>query len=311
MRILVTGGAGFIGSHLVEALLQEGHEVAVLDNLSTGSRANLPPTIPLYELDLREEAKIQAFFTEKAFDVIYHFSAQVDVRTSLNNPTVDAEVNILGTLNLLLAAAKQRPWVIFASTGGAIYGEKETLPLSETACPEPEAPYGIAKLAAELYGDRLMRLHGGTWTTLRLANVYGPRQNPFGEAGVVAIFAYRMLKGEIPHIYGDGIQTRDFIYVKDVVQACLSVLKYPDKTQGQTFNVGTGHQTSVIGLYHHIAEEIGFKYPPKHLPAKTGELRHNALSAEKLHHTTGWHPEVNLVEGIRQTVAAFQTLHKS
>jgi len=311
MRILVTGGAGFIGSHLCEALQHEGHEVIALDNLSTGRRENLPPSIPLYEIDLRNPSALQELFATHTFEVIFHLAAQVDVRTSVEAPRTDAEINILGTLNLISAAASQKPWIIFASTGGAIYGEKAVLPISEDVCPEPEAPYSIAKLAGELYGSRLMKLYGGTWTTLRLANVYGPRQNPFGEAGVVAIFTYRLLKGEIPHIYGDGLQTRDFTYVSDVVQAFLRVLRHPDTTQGQTFNVGTGQQTSVLELYQAIAQAVGVSHPPKHLPPKPGELRHNALSYHKLHKATGWQPQIPLSQGIAQTIAFFRELQKS
>ncbi len=311
MRILVTGGAGFIGSHLAEALHNEGHTVIVLDNLSTGRQENLPPSIPLYPIDLRSQNHLKEFFTSQTFEVIFHLAAQVDVRTSIDDPLADAEINILGTLNLISAAAPQKPWIIFASTGGAIYGEKSSLPISEEICPEPEAPYGIAKLACELYGSRLMRLSGGAWTTLRLANVYGPRQNPFGEAGVVAIFSYRMSNGEIPHIYGDGLQTRDFIYVADVVQAFLSVLKNPDTTRNQTFNVGTGNQTSVIQLYQTIAQALSFSHPPRHLPPKPGELRHNALSYQKLWQATGWHPQIPFSQGIASTLASFRTPPKS
>ena len=310
MRVLVTGGAGFIGSHLAEALQAQGHTVSVLDNLSTGRRENLPPSIPLYEIDLRNQKGLTDFFSNHTFEVIFHLAAQVDVRTSVEAPLTDAEINILGTLNLITAAASQKPWIIFASTGGAIYGEKDVLPISEEACPEPEAPYSIAKLAGELYGSRLMKLYEGSWTTLRLANVYGPRQNPFGEAGVVAIFSYRMLNNQIPHIYGDGLQTRDFIYVEDVVQAFLSVLHHPDATRSQTFNVGTGKQTSVLELYHTIAQNLSFPHPPKHLPPKPGELRHNALSYQKLHQATGWQPQTSLPQGISQTLAFFRHLQK-
>jgi len=311
MKVLVTGGAGFIGSHLCEALHHEGYQVAALDNLSTGRRENLSPTLPLYQIDLRDRDALKDFFAKHPFDVIFHLAAQVDVRTSVDSPLTDAEINILGTLNLISAASAQKPWIIFASTGGAIYGEKAALPITEDVCPQPEAPYGIAKLAGELYGSRLMKLYGGAWTTLRLANVYGPRQNPFGEAGVVAIFTYRMLQGAIPHIYGDGLQTRDFVYVGDVVQAFLSVLKHPTRTQGETYNVGTSQQTSVLELYQAIAEEVRFPHPPKHLPPKPGELRHNALSYQKLHQATKWTPQVTLREGIRQTVAYFRQLQKS
>lgn len=311
MKVLVTGGAGFIGSHLCEALHHEGYQVFALDNLSTGRQENLPPTLPLYQIDLRDQDALKDFFEKNSFDVIFHLAAQVDVRTSVDSPLTDAEINVLGTLNLISAASRQKPWIIFASTGGAIYGEKPALPITEDACPQPEAPYGIAKLAGELYGSRLMKLYGGAWTTLRLANVYGPRQNPLGEAGVVAIFTYRMLQRSIPHIYGDGLQTRDFVYVEDVVRAFLSVLKHPATTQGETYNVGTSQQTSVLALYQTIAEAVGFPHPPKHLPPKPGELRHNALSYQKLHQATNWSPQVSLSQGVRQTVTYFRQLQKS
>lgn len=310
MRILVTGGAGFIGSHLVEALMPY-HEVVVLDNLSTGRRENIPPSIPLYEIDLRDERTLAEFFSENHFEVVFHLAAQVDVRTSVERPSLDAAVNILGTLHLLAALRGQRPWVIFASTGGAIYGEQAELPIVESTWPQPEAPYGIAKLAGELYGSRLMGLYGGAWTSLRLANVYGPRQNPFGEAGVVAIFAYRMLSGEVPIIYGDGLQTRDFVYVGDVVQAFLAVLSRPQQTQGEVFNVGTGLETSVLTLYHKLAELTGFREPPRHLPPKPGELRRNALNAQKLTQRTGWRPQTTLTEGLAHTVQSFKALIQS
>jgi UDP-glucose 4-epimerase len=311
MKVLVTGGAGFIGSHLCEALHHEGYQVFALDNLSTGRQENLPPTLPLYQIDLRDQDALKDFFEKNSFDVIFHLAAQVDVRTSVDSPLTDAEINVLGTLNLISAASRQKPWIIFASTGGAIYGEKVSLPITEDACPQPEAPYGIAKLAGELYGSRLMKLYGGAWTTLRLANIYGPRQNPFGEAGVVAIFTYRMLQRSISHIYGDGLQTRDFVYVEDVVRAFLSVLKHPATTQGETYNVGTSQQTSVLALYQTIAEVVGFPHPPKHLPPKPGELRHNALSYQKLHQATNWSPQVSLSQGVRQTVTYFRQLQKS
>lgn len=306
MRILVTGGAGFIGSHLAEALWQQKHTVAILDNLSTGRRENLPSAIPLYSIDLRDREKVQAHFREHTYEVIFHLAAQVDVRTSLESPIKDAEINILGTLHLLEAAQAQRPWVIFASTGGAIYGEKPYLPISEEEKPQPESPYAISKLTCELYLHYYMTVHQMPYTILRLANVYGPRQNPFGEAGVVAIFTHRLLTGKKAHIYGDGEQTRDFVYVADVVNAFLSVLAHPEKTQGQTYNVGTGIETSVNTLYRVIAEEAGITATPHYLPPKIGELRRNALSTTKLTTATGWQPAFSLWEGIRQTVETFR-----
>jgi len=310
VRILVTGGAGFIGSHLVEAL-QLQHTVEVLDNLSTGRRENVPPTVPLHCLDLRDAAAVRRHFAAHTYDVVYHLAAQVDVRTSVEKPAEDAQANILGTLHLLEAVQASRAWVIFASTGGAIYGEVPNLPVEETYPPLPESPYGIAKLAGELYLRHFHQAHGVPYTVLRLANVYGPRQNPHGEAGVVAIFTYRLLSGEPAYIYGDGEQTRDFVYVGDVVQAFVQVLRFPQGTQGQVFNVGTGQQTSVNQLYDRLATLIGSAQKPHYLPPKPGELRHNALSYERLHKVTGWKPLVALEEGLAATIAAFRQQVKS
>lgn len=301
MRILVTGGAGFIGSHLVEGLLPQ-HTVHVIDNLSTGRPENLPPSVPLFRIDLRNAQALQAHLAEHVYDVVFHLAAQVDVRTSVEAPAADAQTNILGTLYLLEAVRVQRPWVIFASTGGAVYGETEKLPISETHPPQPESPYGIAKLAGELYLRHIGATHGLPYTILRLANVYGPRQNPSGEAGVVAIFAYRLLKGQAAFIYGDGEQTRDFVYVKDVVKAFLSVLENPTQTQGRVFNVGTGKRTSVNTLYWTLARRVGREVSPQYLPPKPGELRHNALAWQSLHAATGWHPRTPFSEGISATI---------
>jgi len=305
VRILVTGGAGFIGSHLVEALLPH-HTVEVLDNLSTGRRENLPSTVPLHRIDLRDAQALRQHFAEHTYEVVYHLAAQVDVRTSVEKPTDDAQVNILGTLHLLEAVRSSHAWVIFTSTGGAIYGEAPNLPIGETYAPLPESPYGIAKLAGELYLRHFHQAHGVPYTVLRLANVYGPRQNPHGEAGVVAIFTHRLLSGQPAYIYGDGEQTRDFVYVGDVVGALVEVLKFPQRTQGQVFNVGTGRQTSVNELWAHLARLIGTSQTPHHLPPKAGELRHNALSYQRLHEATGWKPQVSLEEGLAATVAAFR-----
>lgn len=306
MRTLVTGGAGFIGSHLVEALKAAGHAVAVIDNLSMGHRDNLPPDVPLHVIDLRDPVTLKRHFETHEYDAVFHLAAQVDVRTSVEAPLSDAGINILGTLHLLEALRTQRPWIIFASTGGAIYGEKPHLPIPETECPNPESPYGIAKLAGELYIRSFSTVYGIPYTILRLANVYGPRQNPHGEAGVVAIFTHRLLSGQPAHIYGDGEQTRDFIHVLDVVEAFLSVIRAAEHTQGHTFNVGTGQQTAVNTLYRAIAAAVGTEAPAVYQPPKPGELRHNALSAAKLHAATGWQPARTLTEGIQQTVESFR-----
>ncbi|MCS7189583.1 MAG: NAD-dependent epimerase/dehydratase family protein, partial [Bacteroidia bacterium] len=229
--------------------------------------------------------------------------------TSLSSPIEDAKTNILGTLHLLEAVAPQKSWVIFASTGGAIYGEKRDTPFSEEDIPQPDSPYGIAKLSCEWYLHYFSKVRGVPFTILRLANVYGPRQNPFGEAGVVAIFSHRFLTGQQAYIYGDGEQTRDFIYIDDVVKAFLQVLRTPHTTQGRLFNIGTARYTSINQLYQMICMLTSTNTPPQYLPPKLGELKHNALNWKRFYEATGWQPQTPLEEGLRKTVAAFKKLY--
>ncbi len=303
MKILVTGGAGFIGSHLVDAFLEQGHTVAVIDNLVTGQRENLNPQAKFYEMDIRDAA-VHDVFAEEKFDVVCHQAAQMDVRKSVQDPRYDAEVNILGTLNLLQACvATGVQKFLFASTGGAIYGEQSEFPASEEHPTWPVSPYGVSKLTCEKYIYYYSQEHGLKYALLRYANVYGPRQNPHGEAGVVAIFTKKLLEGEQPVINGDGKQTRDYVYVGDVVRANLLALNHP---RNNYFNVGTGIETDVNRIFHLIREAVGSQAPENHGPAKPGEQRRSVLSFEKAQRELGWRPQVELEEGIAKTVAFFR-----
>ncbi|MEA2633978.1 MAG: UDP-glucose 4-epimerase [Chloroflexota bacterium] len=303
MKVLVTGGAGFIGSHIVDALMARGDQVIVIDNLSTGNPANLGPGIPLHRLDIRHSATADLIRSE-APDAIVHHAAQMSVSRSVARPVFDAEVNVLGTLNLLEAATRVRARFVFASTGGALYGEADVLPTPESTPTWPISPYGVGKLASEHYLHAYHQQYGLSFAALRYANVYGPRQNAAGEAGVVAVFSSSLLDGAVPTIYGDGLQTRDLIYVADVVRANLAAL---DSTRCGHFNVGTGQQTSVQELYAAIALLTGSQLEPDYGPPRAGDLRRSALDCRLIARELGWHPEFALQQGLRQTVASFRS----
>lgn len=308
MTILVTGGAGFIGSNLVDAFLEKGHRVVVVDNLYMGQMENLNPEAKFYLMDIRSPELAKVFELEK-IDVICHQAAQMDVRKSVEDPLFDADVNVRGTLNLLQQAVKhgiQR--VLFASTGGAVYGEQDYFPADEEHPTRPCSPYGITKLAVEKYLYYYHEVFGLEYTILRYANVYGPRQNPHGEAGVVAIFISRMLAGEQPIINGDGKQTRDFVYVGDVVRANLLAL---EKGVTDIFNVGTGIETDINTIFREINKLIGKNFPEKHGPEKEGEQRRSVISYEKARRVLGWEPQVSLQEGLRRTVEYFREQMKA
>jgi len=299
LKILVTGGAGFIGSHVVDIYLNEGHQVIALDDLSTGRRENVNPRAKLVVMDIRDKRLRELLEAERP-EVVNHHAAQMNVRISVAEPLRDADINILGTLNLLesaVAAGTRR--FIFASTGGAIYGEQEYFPADETHPTRPVSPYAISKRAAELYIDFFRRAHGLETVILRYANVYGPRQNPFGEAGVVAIFATAMSQGRSPTIFGDGRQTRDFVYVGDVAQANKAALTCPS---GEIFNIGTGKETSVEELYRMIAESMQFEGEPIWAEPKAGDLQRSCLSADHAAQVLGWRPEVELSKGLSLTL---------
>ncbi len=302
-KILVTGGAGFIGSHVAEALLKQGHIVHILDNLSSGREENVPEGAVLHCLDVRDAA-VFTLFAQERYTVLVHHAAQMDVRQSVADPKFDADVNIMGLLNLMEAGRQNGlRKVIFASTGGAIYGEPDYVPQDEDHPVRPLSPYGITKLASEKYLYFYEQQYGVSYVALRYANVYGPRQNPHGEAGVVAIFTQRMLEGRQPVINGSGEQTRDFVYVGDVVAANLAALAYEGSG---VFNIGTGIETSINELFRLIRDLIDPAVPEVHGEAKPGEQQRSVLGYARAQAVLGWRPQVSLREGLQRTVAWFQ-----
>ncbi|RMG67726.1 MAG: SDR family oxidoreductase [Calditrichaeota bacterium] len=303
MKILITGGAGFIGSNIADRYLALGHQVVIVDNLVTGQRENIPAGATFYEMDIRDPELAGVFEREKP-DVVSHQAAQMDVRKSVEDPIYDAQVNVLGSINILQnCVAHGVRKVLFASTGGAIYGEQDYFPADENHPLRPISPYGITKLTTEKYLYFYHVTYGLTYTVLRYANVYGPRQNPHGEAGVVAIFVSKILKGEQPIINGDGKQTRDYVYVGDVVRANELALTAGDN---QIYNVGTGQETDVNTLFQAIRQAIGRPVEEVHGPAKPGEQKRSVLDYSKIQQELGWAPQVSLEEGLARTVAFFR-----
>lgn len=306
MRILVTGGAGFIGSHVAEKLLKLEHQVVVLDDLSTGSEENIPDGAKFVNGDITDRQLVSELMGDARFDVVNHHAAQMDVRCSVEDPSFDARVNILGTLNLLQSSIKTGvKKFMFASTGGAVYGEQDRFPADEDHPTRPVSPYGISKLACEKYLFYYQVQYGLQTVIMRYANIYGPRQNPFGEAGVVAIFSNKLARGEQVTINGDGLQTRDYVYVGDVVAANLLAL---DSAGSLTFNVGTGIETDVVTLYKHLAEAAGSDLPAHHGSGKPGEQRRSVISPQFAHETLGWTPKVSLAKGLVITYRSFATI---
>ncbi|MBD3274420.1 MAG: NAD-dependent epimerase/dehydratase family protein [Candidatus Marinimicrobia bacterium] len=304
MKILVTGGAGFIASHVVDAFIEDGHDVVVLDNLITGNRDNLNPKAKFVELDIRDK-KVKELFAQEKFDVVNHHAAQMDVRKSVEDPQFDADVNVMGSLNLLeLCKMNNVKQFMFSSTGGAIYGEQDYFPADEKHPQRPLSPYGITKLTLEKYLYYYKEVHGLNYFILRYANIYGPRQNPHGEAGVVAIFSQRMLKDDQPVINGDGKQTRDYVYVGDVVRANVAAL---GREESDVVNIGTGEETDVNELFQKIREYTGkTDIPEKHVEAKAGEQRRSVIDNSKAKQLLGWEPQVDLAEGLQKTVEFFK-----
>ncbi len=295
MRAVVTGGAGFIGSTLADALLVRGDEVHVVDDLSSGRRENVSDEASLHVLDVREPL-VDALADVRP-EVVFHLAAQVDVRVSVADPVLDARTNVLGTVNVLELARRHDAQVIFASTGGAIYGECETRPARENDERQPLSPYGTSKLAGEEYLATWNRLHGTRHVALRLGNVYGPRQDPHGEAGVVAIFLSRIASGQPATIFGDGGQTRDYVFVGDVVRAFVAAVG----AGGGVYNVGTGIETSVLELWHACTEAAGVEAQVSHDDPRLGELRRSCLDNELAERELRWRPEMSLHEGLRRT----------
>jgi len=303
MNILVTGGAGFIGSNIVDEYLRAGHTVVIVDNLSTGKIDNVNPNAKFHAIDLRDPA-IETVFKELKIDVINHHAAQMDVRKSVADPRIDASVNILGLLNVMeLGVRYGVKKVIFSSTGGAIYGEQDSFPADEKHPLRPLSPYGITKLATEKYLYFYNAVYGIEHVILRYANIYGPRQNPHGEAGVIAIFADKMLKGEQPVINGDGKQTRDYVYVSDVVRANVLALTYPSS---DIFNIGTGVESDVNMLFRTIKKFSGATCEEKHAEAKKGEQMRSVIDHSKARKILGWEPTVTLDDGLKKTVEFFK-----
>jgi UDP-glucose 4-epimerase len=312
MRVIVTGGAGFIGSNLVDALLERGDQVTVIDDLSTGKLENLEHATArgaqLCVIDIRDAAPLAAVVEHERPEAIFHLAAQIDVRRSLTDPAWDASINVQGTINVLEAARIHGvARIVNSSTGGAIYGEAETIPSSEQTPPLPEAAYGQSKLSAEGYLGLYERLYGQSSVTLRYGNVYGPRQDPLGEAGVIAIFSGLLETGGQPTVYGDGLQTRDYVYVGDVVAANLAAL---DADVHGEINVGTSVETNVLELIAILRELSGAeRFEPQFAPARLGELPRSCLDITRARDTLGWAPSVAIREGLGLTLDANHVAH--
>jgi UDP-glucose 4-epimerase len=304
-QALVTGGAGFIGSHVADAYLRAGYSVWIVDDLSTGRAANVPPAATFVKLDIRDERLADVFADAGGFDVVSHHAAQIDVRRSVADPGHDAAINVAGFLNVLgLVRATKGARLVFVSSGGVVYGDPDVRPTPETQPKDPHSPYGVSKLTAEYYLYAFHRMEGLDYVALRYANVYGPRQDPHGEAGVVAIFCNRLLAGGPLTVFGDGAQTRDYVYVGDVVSANLlltdAALPPAASLDDRAFNVGTGRGTSVLDLAAALRRGTGRDAPLEHAPARAGELRHSALDNGRLR-ALGWRAEVELEEGLGRT----------
>ncbi|MBN2312181.1 MAG: NAD-dependent epimerase/dehydratase family protein [Candidatus Hydrogenedentes bacterium] len=300
MKILVTGGAGFIGSHVVDAYIERGHDVVVVDNLATGSRDNLNPKAAFVEIDIGSD-QLGAVFAEHAPEVVNHLAAQIDVRLSVEKPLFDAQTNVLGSINVLQNCVDHGVGkFIFASTGGAIYGDAATLPASEEQTPRPLCHYGVAKYCVENYIRLYGTLHGLRYTILRFPNVYGPRQNPRGEAGVCAILTGLMLEGKTPVLYGHGQPLRDYVYVGDIARANALAL---DAGDGEVLNLGSGKGASVLDIFNGLKEILAFDQEPRLEPLRPGEVENNYITGDRAAAVLGWRPEVELRDGLARTVA--------
>ncbi len=300
IRAIVTGGAGFIGSHITDGLLARGDSVTVVDDLSTGKRERVPGGADFRELDIRDGARLRALAAEVRPDAVFHLAAQADVRVSVDDPGRDADVNVRGTAEVLEAARAVAARVVFSSTGGAIYGEVETIPSPESTPCAAMAPYGVSKLCGEHYVELYNRLYGTRHVILRYGNVYGPRQDPHGEAGVVAIFFGKLVSGGTPLVFGDGSQTRDYVYVGDVVAANLAAHGY--RGACETFNIGTGTETSVVDLLAECQRAAGTDVAAEHRPPRLGELARSALDASLAARELQWQPRTSLADGLAETL---------
>ena len=303
MRILVTGGAGFIASHVVDAYITAGHIVAIADNLSTGSQENINPAARFFNLDIRSP-DLASIFDRFKPDVVSHHAAHIDLRRSVEQPAVDADINVIGALNVLDNARRcgVRKFV-FASTGGAIYGEPTRIPAQETDPALPSSPYGANKLLFEHYLRIFQSLHGLDYTVLRYANVYGPRQDPKGEAGVVAIFSLALLKGQSPIMFGNGTKTRDYVYVEDVAEANVMALTHGS---GKVFNIGTAREVSDAEVFETIRSAVGWSGTPRYDAIRPGEVIRIALDNDRASRELGWVPRVRFEEGVSRAVAFYR-----
>ena len=304
MKALVTGGAGFIGSNLVDALVERGDEVTVVDDLSTGRRENLEGALSrgakLVEADIRDADALRSIFSDARPDVVFHLAAQIDVRKSVADPSWDSGINVGGTINVLAAAQDAGvPRVVNTSSGGAIYGEGQILPAPESHPVAPEAPYGLSKFCAEQYCEIFERMHGLSTASMRYGNVYGPRQDPLGEAGVIAIFCGKLLEGGTPTVFGDGLQTRDYVFVGDVVAANLAAA---GSQAAGPFNIGTGVGSTVVDIVDSLRKISGQPFEPEHAPERLGEVHHIALDTTRAQQELGWNAGVGLDEGLRITL---------
>lgn len=307
MRVLVTGGAGFIGSHIVDALIEHGHNVSVVDDLSEGSRANLNPRARLFDVSVNDACALERAFAEAKPEIVSHHAAQISVRNSMYDPTHDAQVNIIGSLNVLEAAVKHDvERFIFASTS-AVYSRPQTLPMSETHPMMPESVYGVSKLSVENFVRLYSNTYGIKHKIFRYGNVFGPRQNPHGEAGVVAIFTGQFLRGEQPTIFGDGTKTRDYIFVSDVVSASIAAMR--DSGDNDTYNIARGIGVSDYEIFDTVGAIADSSMEPNYAPIRPGEAEHVSLDPTKAHEFLSWEPRVSLHDGIAQVVEHYRRTH--
>ncbi|HEB13812.1 MAG TPA: NAD-dependent epimerase/dehydratase family protein [candidate division WWE3 bacterium] len=304
MRTLVTGGAGFIGSHIVDALVGVGHEVSVIDNLSTGLKENVNPQAKFYKVDILDERGLERIFKKERPEAVFHLAAQIDLRQSIDEPVFDSRVNILGSLSLLECARDYKvKKFVFSSTGGAIYGEAKRIPTPESSPANPASPYGLAKLTVEKYLEIWQQLYGLEYIALRYSNVYGPRQRGGAESGVVAIFATKALKGDSIAIYGDGEQTRDYVYIEDAMGANLAALE--SKKSG-VYNIGTSMETTVNEVFTEISNLVGSEVEATRTAAIKGELLRSALDCSKAKKDLDWEPQISLGDGLKGTLDFFR-----
>ncbi|MCJ7665457.1 MAG: NAD-dependent epimerase/dehydratase family protein [Actinobacteria bacterium] len=302
MKILITGGAGFIGSNVADGLIKEGYEVVIVDDLSNGREENISGGAIFYQVDIRDKKLEDVFMSEKP-DMVIHNAAQLSVRVSVEEPLLDADINIMGGLNLINICRKHKvKKIVFASSGGTVYGEQQTFPADEGHPLAPISPYGVAKLATEHYLHYFQRAYGLDYIALRYANIYGPRQDPYGEAGVVAIFSKKMLAGETPLINGDGLQTRDYTYVGDVIKVNIAAIR--SGFVGPV-NIGTGVETDVVTLFNILKKASGRNMEEKHGPPKAGEQKRSVLDNNLAKKVLGWEPEISIEEGLKLTYEWF------